>query len=138
MGRRTGWRISGGRRGSLWRWRSSSGNGPLVPRLHRRCGGWMPLKIELVQAPTDEVNALVGELEAELSGDYASHQRHGYSVARIFQPNILFFVASVDGRAVGCGGIAFEDGFAEVKRMYVRPESRGRGVGQSILQRLEE
>ncbi len=97
----------------------------------------MSLLLELVQEPTEEVAALVGELEAQLSGDYASHQRHGFSIARLFQPHILFFLARLDGEAAGCGGIAFEDDFAEVKRMYVRPRHRGRRIGRAILDRLE-
>ena len=31
-----------------------------------------------------------------------------------------------------------EEDFAEVKRMYVRPTARGRGVAQAILAKLEE
>lgn len=81
---------------------------------------------------------MVGELEAELSGPYSADQRHGLSVDRIFQPNIHFYVARLDGDAVGCGGIAFDDGFAELKRMYVRPSARGRGVVQALIERLEK
>jgi len=98
----------------------------------------MSFELELVSTPTDEAVKLVNELEAELSGDFSARHRHGYSIARIFEPNILLFIASVDGNPVGCGGIAFEEGFAEVKRMYVRPEYRGRKIGQKILARLEE
>ena len=101
----------------------------------------MSIVVEHVEAPTDEVRALIGELDAELSGPYAAEQRHGLSVERIFRlesrRRVLFFVARVDGQAVGCGGLAFEEGFAEVKRMYVRPGARGRGVARAILGRLE-
>ena len=48
----------------------------------------MPLVIEPVDAPTDHARALAGELDAELSGPYAPDQRHGLSVARIFQPGV--------------------------------------------------
>jgi putative acetyltransferase len=98
----------------------------------------MPLVLEVTPTPTDEAQRLIEELETELSGPYTAEQRHGYSVARIFQPNIFFLIARLDGQAVGCGGIAFEDGFAELKRMYVRPQLRGQHIGQSILARLEE
>ena len=98
----------------------------------------MSLVLELVESPTDDARALIEALEAELSGPYSGEQRHGYSVARVFQPNVVFFVARVDGQAVGCGGIAFEDGLAEIKRMYVRPDRRGAGIGRAILGRLEE
>ena len=41
-------------------------------------------------------------------------------------------------KAVGCGAIkAFEPSVMEVKRMYVVPEVRGKGVGAMILKELE-
>ena len=98
----------------------------------------MSPELELVNSPTDDARALIEELEAELSGPYAAEQRHGYSVERVFRPDVLFYIARLDGEAVGCGGIAFEDGLAEVKRMYVRPGRRGRRVGRTILARLED
>ena len=98
----------------------------------------MPLLIELTTSPTQDAHRLIEAIETELSGDYSAHQRHGYSARRVFQPNIAFFIARLDGEAVGCGGVAFEDGFAEVKRMYVRPANRGTGIGQAILARLEQ
>ena len=98
----------------------------------------MSLVVEPVHFPTDEVRALVSELDAVLAGPYAPEQRHGLTIERIFQPGVLFFVARLDGDAVGCGGVAFDDGFAEVKRMYVRPHARGRGVADAIVARIEQ
>jgi putative acetyltransferase len=86
---------------------------------------------------TDEARALVEELETELEGSYAAEQRHGLSLQQIFQSHIHFFIARLDGVPVGCGGIALDDGFAEIKRMFVRPHVRGTGVAQAILARLE-
>lgn len=98
----------------------------------------MSIVIEHAAVPTDDVRMLIGELDAELSGHYAAEQRHGLSLDRVFQPGVMFFVARLDGEAVGCGGIAFEDGYAELKRMYVRPQARGRGVARTIVARLED
>ena len=98
----------------------------------------MPLVVEPVKNPTNEARTLIEELEAELSGPFTAEQRHGLSVAQVFQPGVLFFVARLDGEPVGCGGLALDDGFAEVKRMYVRPHVRGRNVARAILARLEE
>jgi putative acetyltransferase len=94
------------------------------------------VEIERVTTPTEDVRALVGELEAELAAHYPSHQRHGLALDALFQPHIRFFVAKVTGRAVGCGGIALYNDFAEIKRMYVRPESRGTVVAEAIIARL--
>jgi putative acetyltransferase len=95
------------------------------------------IEVILASAPTVEVRQLVGELEAVLSAEYPIEQRHGLKLEAIFQPHMRFFVARLDGIAVGCGGVALLDGIAEVKRMYVHPSARGRGVAQAILARLE-
>lgn len=52
----------------------------------------------------------------------------------------VFFVARDEsGTPLGCGGLRIvDDGIAEIKRMYVRPESRGSGVAAALLRRLEE
>jgi GNAT superfamily N-acetyltransferase len=52
----------------------------------------------------------------------------------------VFFVARDEsGTPLGCGGLRIvDDGIAEIKRMYVRPESRGSGVAAELLRRLEE
>src|SRR4051812_9808883 len=99
--------------------------------------GTMPLTIEQVPAATDEARALLGELDAELCAAYAAEQRHGLALDQLFRPDVMFFVARLDGAAAGCGGIAFDGELAELKRMYVRPGTRGRGVARSILGRLE-
>lgn len=98
----------------------------------------LSIVLELTERATDEARTLIAELEAELSGPYSDDQRHGLSVDRVFQPGILFFIARLNGEAVGCGGIAFDDDFAELKRMYVRPSARGRGVVQALIARLED
>jgi len=95
------------------------------------------IAVELAATATDEVRALVGELEAVLSAEYPPEQRHGLRLDAIFRPHIRFFVARLDGVAVGCAGVALLDGFAEVKRMYVRDGVRGRGVAEALLARLE-
>ncbi len=98
----------------------------------------MPFVFEPVTTPTDDTRALIDELDAELSGHYTAHQRNGYSIARVFQPGIAFFIARLDGEAVGCGAVAFEHGWAEIKRMYVRANHRGKQIGGQILARLED
>jgi putative acetyltransferase len=100
--------------------------------------GSMTLKIERATTATPEVVELVTELESELSANYPPEQRHGLSLDKLFQPHIHFVIARQEGRGVGCGGIAFFSGFAELKRFYVRPDLRGRGIADTILRQLAD
>lgn len=44
----------------------------------------------------------------------------------------------IDNKAVGCGAIRpYSDDTMEVKRMFVLPELRGRGIGAMLLNELE-
>jgi len=97
----------------------------------------MDIAIERAEAPTPEAVALLAELDAVLAGPYAADQRHALSIEKVFQPDVRFFLGRLEGVAVACGGVAFYDGYAEVKRMYSRPSVRGRGVAKALLRRLE-
>ena len=47
-------------------------------------------------------------------------------------------VCYVDEQAIGCGAFKpYEENNVEVKRMYVKPEFRGHGIGLQILKELE-
>ena len=59
--------------------------------------------------------------------------------AMFVEPDGVFLVVRDDeGSAVACGGIArFDAERAELKRMYVVPAVRGRGLGRRVLVELE-
>jgi putative acetyltransferase len=97
----------------------------------------MDIAIEQAPAPTPEIVELLTALDVALSGPYAADQRHALSIEQLFQPDVRFFVARLDGAAVACGGVGFYDGYAEVKRMYSKPSVRGRGVAKLLLLRIE-
>lgn len=99
-------------------------------------GAELRMDVVAVSAPDDEVRLLIGELEDELGGLYAAEQRHGLALDAIFVPHMRFFVARKDGQPTGCGGVALFSDFAEVKRMYVRPEARGQGAADAVMARL--
>ena len=55
------------------------------------------------------------------------------------QPNGCFLLVADGPQTVGCGGITFRDeGTAEIKRMWIRPDFRGRGIAGRLLRRLED
>jgi heme-degrading monooxygenase HmoA/GNAT superfamily N-acetyltransferase len=54
-------------------------------------------------------------------------------------PQGAFFVAEMDGTAVGCCGVkAIGPGVVEIKRLWVAPAGRGLGVGRRLLQACED
>ena len=97
----------------------------------------MSITIERAVEATVEVHQLIGELNDVLGAAYETHQRHGLSVAQLFQPNLRFFLARLDGVASGCGGVAIFEDYAEVKRMYTRAAARRQGIANALLRRIE-
>ncbi len=50
-------------------------------------------------------------------------------------PRGALLVAYVDGSAAGCAGLRpIADAAGELKRLYVRPESRGLGLGRQLVE----
>jgi GNAT superfamily N-acetyltransferase len=87
-----------------------------------------------------EALGLIGALNRELSSRYpedgATHFR--LDADEVAPGRGAFLIAARAGTPVGCGAVRrIEDGTAEVKRMYVRPEVRGQRVGQAVLSALE-
>jgi GNAT superfamily N-acetyltransferase len=87
-----------------------------------------------------DVRALTDAQQEEMRGRYQGEADIGPTrEAAMFEPPAGVFLVVRDGeRAVACGGIArFDDGRAELKRMYVVPDRRGRGLGRRLLAELE-
>jgi GNAT superfamily N-acetyltransferase len=90
---------------------------------------------------SDTAQALAEDLEAELLATYDGVPGSGgLPRASIFEPpDGAFLVGWVDGEPVACGGIArYDDATAEIRRMYVAPAERGRGLSRRVLTALED
>ncbi len=88
-----------------------------------------------------EAAALIARLAAELAGLYPEDESAGagnFNPADLAGPGSTFLIAWLDGRPVGCGALRpMKPGVAEVKRMYVEPAARGRGLSRRLLAELE-
>lgn len=101
-----------------------------------------PSPIAIVEERPDSADAmqLLIELDEHLAGhSYPPESRHAFSIDQLLRERVAFFVARYDTKAAACGGIKlFGSEYGEIKRMYVRPDYRGLGLGKAILNRLAE
>ncbi|MGQ0804689.1 MAG: GNAT family N-acetyltransferase [Actinomycetota bacterium] len=97
------------------------------------------ITIEPARLDHPEAEALVGALLDELRERYGEEDPDHPLVHELAAPaGGTFLLARVEGRPVGCGGLRrHDDGVAELKRMYVVPDQRGRGVARVMLAALE-
>src|SRR5262245_53833836 len=97
----------------------------------------MPVVISPEPADSPDAIALITELQAYLATLYPPASMHGFSVERLVAEAVPFFLLRADGEAAGCGGVKlFNQEYGELKRMYVRPQFRGRQYGKLILDHL--
>lgn len=100
------------------------------------------MTIDIMEVAADSTDAvqLIGELDEHLMAHpYPPQSRHAFSVEKLLRQQVVFFLTRYDGALAGCGGIKIFDGdYGEVKRMYVRPEFRGKGLGKAMLRCLNE
>jgi len=101
-------------------------------------------RVSIVAAdPTSEESTqLLRELSEELGVRYGDAVQGVFEPAGAQSPRSAFVVARWEGQPVGCGALRpyalQEPHIAEIERMFVRPQARGRGVSRSILERLED
>jgi GNAT superfamily N-acetyltransferase len=99
----------------------------------------MTVIIEEARPDSVEALQLIAELETHLEPFYPSESRHGFSVEKLLQEAVPFFITCYEGSAAGCGGVKlFGKEYGEIKRMYVRPQFRSLGLGKLMLNHLAE
>jgi GNAT superfamily N-acetyltransferase len=97
----------------------------------RRADAAAPPAADLVAAMIDEMVPLYGKIDVP----------HAPSAtpAELGPPDGAFLVGYEGGQPICGGGIKrLPDGACEIKRMYVVPEARGRGVAKALLVALED
>jgi GNAT superfamily N-acetyltransferase len=92
--------------------------------------GTEPEARELLHAMEAEIGAIYGPIEAGRTSMIAPEE--------LVPPGGVYVVLREDGAALAGGGVRrLEPGIGEIKRMFVRPAARGRGLGLRLLAELE-
>jgi GNAT superfamily N-acetyltransferase len=86
----------------------------------------------LLRAMTDEIDDLYNDRDGSI------HQVSA-SIADMSPPTGAFLLVRADGANIGCGGLKrLDDETCEIKRMYLEPAWRGRGLSRRLLAALED
>lgn len=98
------------------------------------------LRIALESPDQPEVLRLIEALDAYQRSLYPPESNHLLDLAALMRPEVLFAVArDREGQACGIAALVVQDdGSAELKRMMVPPQQRGRGVAKALLQALQD
>lgn len=89
----------------------------------------------------DVVAKIIRTVMPEFGASGQGFAIHDQEVDNMFnsynEPRCSYFVAEVDGKVLGGGGVAPLQGgpsdTCELKKMYFLPEGRGKGLGQRVL-----
>jgi putative acetyltransferase len=100
----------------------------------------MTVSFRSVTLDLPEVTRLINALNTELEQRYPEEGANHFRLdPEEVAPGRGAFLVAYDGtQEVGCGAVrVIEPGVAEIKRMYVAPEWRGRGVATRLVAELE-
>jgi len=113
---------------------------PVAADKHLRVGAGA--NVEIVDAHAEPqltaVRSLFLEYAASLPGIDLEYQNFDEEFATLpgfyAPPSGVLLLASVGDNPAGCVGLhAWEPGVAEMKRLYLRPAFRGKGVGRALV-----
>jgi putative acetyltransferase len=96
------------------------------------------IAVERESPRQDDVIALIRQSDALMQSLYPAESNHLVDIEQLAQPHVHFFVAREDGKAFGCGAFVLgEARQAEMKRVFVDPAARGKGVARVLIESLE-
>lgn len=96
------------------------------------------MRIVAVSPASGEARELIRELDMEIAALYPGLPINGIDAAEFESAGGYFVIATGAGQPLGCGAFRpLGEDCAEIKRMFVRPAARRRGISRQILRHLE-
>jgi putative acetyltransferase len=98
------------------------------------------LTIEYLDPDFPEVQALLAESDAYYVNLYPAESNHLESSDDLKKPNVLFVGCRIDGELVASGAAKImqdDDSYAEIKRVFVVDDHRGKGLSSKVMRFLE-
>ena len=97
----------------------------------------MSIIIERLDAGSDHARVMIEALDTYLLALYPPESNHLDSIDELSREHVIFLGAFEGDRPVGCGAIKLLGDYAEIKRIFIDPDHRGKGVGRQVLSELE-
>lgn len=98
----------------------------------------MPLTIAPESPLTPEGRALIDGSQAALLEVFSPDEIFSFSPEELATPDVAFLVARDGGEPLACVAMVDCGDYAEVKRLYVPPAGRGRGLARGLMAALED
>jgi putative acetyltransferase len=98
----------------------------------------MELRVSQEDPAQPEIIELLQDGERHSVGLYPAESNHHLPLDALREAHVRFLVArDRQGRALATGAIVLHGAWAELKRMWVVPDMRGRGISRTMLETLE-
>ncbi|RDJ19867.1 GNAT family N-acetyltransferase [Bosea caraganae] len=98
----------------------------------------MTFQIDIEDPAKPDIVSLLVDGEALSASLYPAESNHHLPLDALRAANVCFVAArDPDRAAVATGALVLHEGWAELKRMWVVPAARGRGLSKAILVDLE-
>ena len=98
------------------------------------------IQIEYLDPQATEVKSLIAVSDNFYDGLYPDESNYLEALDDLDKPNVLFIGCRVDGALVASGAVKLmddDDNYAEIKRVFVLDDYRGRGLSARIMNFLE-
>jgi len=96
------------------------------------------IEVKKISPKDKEAKKLIDELDDYLKCLYPAESNYLDSVEELSKDNVHFVGAFENENIVGCGSVKIMDqDYGEIKRVYVPPKYRGKGISKIIMNSLE-
>jgi putative acetyltransferase len=98
------------------------------------------VRIEPIDPADPRARVLLDQSDVYMNALYPPQSNHLEGVEALQLPNVFFVGACIDTVLAGCGAVKTMDDdavYGEIKRVFVAPHYRGRGLSTAIMQALE-
>jgi putative acetyltransferase len=98
-----------------------------------RATEFFAMDIERQERVTADLQDLLRASDAYMAARYPAESNHLVDIDALLGQDFEFYALKADATPVACIAIRLCDGYAELKRLFVKPEWRGKRLGKHLL-----